>query len=136
MQCVELNRYFDESKYYPANIYLFKINKRNIRKNCDICSKLTIKTPERRHWRRFVVFIVNFEHILHLLLVFLLLTLKQHGTIIRTYYSQYYSSMEAVNVSWILYTIINHGSVIYSLAQNICRLFFVLAQCLFARSET
>ena len=96
------------------------------------CSKLTIKTPERRHWRRFVVFIVNFEHILHLFPVFLLLTLKQHGTIIGTYYS----SMEAVNVSWILCAIINHGSVIYSLAQNICRLFFVLAQCLFARSET
>ena len=26
-------------------------------------SKLTIKTPERRHWRRSNVFIVNFEHI-------------------------------------------------------------------------
>ena len=29
-----------------------------------------------RHWRRFGVFIVNFEHILHLVLVFLLLTLN------------------------------------------------------------
>ena len=26
-------------------------------------SKLTIKTPERRHWRTSGVFIVNFEHI-------------------------------------------------------------------------
>ena len=32
----------------------------------ETCSKLTIKTPERRHWRRFVVFIVDFEHISHL----------------------------------------------------------------------
>ena len=32
---------------------------------------LTIKTPERRHCRRFGVLNVNFEHILHLLLVFL-----------------------------------------------------------------
>ena len=32
----------------PANIYLFKVNKRNTRKRCEICSKLTIKTPERR----------------------------------------------------------------------------------------
>ena len=56
------------------------------------CSKLTIETleqgvkyvkvnkknntPERRHWRRFGVFIVNFEHISHLVLVFLLLTLN------------------------------------------------------------
>ena len=40
------------------------------------CSKLTIKTPERSHWRRSGVFIVNFEHILHFVLVFLLLTLS------------------------------------------------------------
>ena len=31
-----------------------------------MCSKLTIKTPKRRHWRCFGVFIVNFEHISHL----------------------------------------------------------------------
>ena len=33
--------------------------------------------PERRRWRRygvFIVTIVNFEHILHLVLIFLLLT--------------------------------------------------------------
>ena len=41
-----------------------------------ICSKLTIKTPERRHWRLCGVFIVNFEYISHLVLVFLLLTLR------------------------------------------------------------
>ena len=29
------------------------------------------------HWRRFGVFIVNFEHILHLVLLFLLLTLSR-----------------------------------------------------------
>ena len=36
--------------------------------------KLTVKTPERRYGCHSGVFIVNFEHILHLL-VFLLLTL-------------------------------------------------------------
>ena len=30
-----------------ANIYLFKINDRDTRKTCEICSKLTIKTTER-----------------------------------------------------------------------------------------
>ena len=30
---------------------------------CETCSKLTIKTPERRQRRRSGVFIVNFEHI-------------------------------------------------------------------------
>ena len=33
----------------PASIYLFKVNKRNSGKGFEICSKLTIKTPERRH---------------------------------------------------------------------------------------
>ena len=37
---------------------------------------LTIETPERHQWRCSGVFIVNFEHISHLLLVFLLLTLN------------------------------------------------------------
>ena len=32
----------------PANIYLSKINNRNTRKKCEICSELTIKVPERR----------------------------------------------------------------------------------------
>ena len=42
-----------------------------------MCSKLTIKTLERRHWRRSGVFIVNFEHTSHLAAVFLLLTLRR-----------------------------------------------------------
>ena len=61
----------------PANIYLFKVNNRNTRKRCDICSKLTIKTPEQRHWRRSDVFIVNFERISYLFLLFLLLNLNK-----------------------------------------------------------
>ena len=35
----------------PGNIYLFKVNNRNTRKKCEICSKSTIKTPERCHRR-------------------------------------------------------------------------------------
>ena len=51
-----------------AGIYLLKVSKRNTRTMCEICSKLTIKIPERR--------IYNFEYISHLILVFLLLTLN------------------------------------------------------------
>ena len=65
------------SQRTPAGIYLFKVNNRNTRTRCEICSKLTINTPERRQWRRSGVFIVNFEHISHLVLVFLLLTLSR-----------------------------------------------------------
>ena len=52
----------------PANIYLFKFSNRDTRKKCEVCSKLTIKTPERRHGRRFGVSVVNFEHISRLML--------------------------------------------------------------------
>ena len=50
-----------------------KVNNKNTRTRCEICSELTIKTPERRP----AVFIVNFEHISQLGLVFLLLTLSR-----------------------------------------------------------
>ena len=45
----------------PVGIYLLKVNTRNTRTRREICSKLTIKTSERRHWRRSGVFIVDFE---------------------------------------------------------------------------
>ena len=60
----------------PAGKYMFTVNYGNTRTRCEIYSKLTIKTPERRQWRRSGVFIVNFEHISHLVLVFLKLTLS------------------------------------------------------------
>ena len=44
------------------SIYLLKVNNKNTRTRCEICSTLTIKTPKRRDWRRSSVFIVNFEH--------------------------------------------------------------------------
>ena len=56
--------------------YMFKVNNRNTKTRYEICSKLTIKTPERPYQRRSSVFIVNFEQISHLVLVFLLLTLS------------------------------------------------------------
>ena len=47
-----------EDKCFPAGIYLLKVNNRNTITRCEICSKLTIKIPERR------VSIVNFEHVI------------------------------------------------------------------------
>ena len=58
-------------KYFPVDIYLLKVNNRNTRARCEICSKLIIK------WRRSAVFIINFKDISHLVLVFLLLTLRR-----------------------------------------------------------
>ena len=54
-----------ETKTKPAGIYLPKGNNRNSKTRCEICAKLTIKTPEP--WTYFTpsssVSIVNFEHV-------------------------------------------------------------------------
>ena len=42
---------------------MFKVNDRNTRTECEICSKLTKKTPEQRHWHSSVS-IVNFEQVI------------------------------------------------------------------------
>ena len=39
------------STILPVGIYLLRVNNRNTRTSCEICSKLTIKTPERRQCR-------------------------------------------------------------------------------------
>ena len=60
---------------FPDNIYLFKLNNRNSTERCDICSKLTIKKPERHQSCFSWVFIVKFKQISYLFLLLLLLTL-------------------------------------------------------------
>ena len=70
------NERFKHCATSTVGIHLLKANNKNTRTRCEMCSKLTIKTPERRHWRRSGVFIVNFEHNSHLVLVLLLLTLN------------------------------------------------------------
>ena len=50
-----------EKTFDWSDIYLFKINNGKTIAMRELYSKLTIKTPERRHWRRFGVFIVSFE---------------------------------------------------------------------------
>ena len=59
---------------------MLRFNNRNTRARCKICSNLTIKIPEQRQCCRTGAFIVNFEHISHPVLVFLLLTLGRFNT--------------------------------------------------------
>ena len=63
---------------FPADSYFFKVNNWNTKIICEICSKITVKMRERRQWSRSGVFIVNFEHISHIALVFSLLNLKKY----------------------------------------------------------
>ena len=63
----------------PAWNFKLKVDNRNIKARCEICFKLTIKTPEPCQ-RRSGVFTVNFEHISHLVLVGLLLALSIYAS--------------------------------------------------------
>ena len=59
----------------PVFNYVPKNNNRNSRKRCEICLKLTIKTPEQRQWHLSLVFSIKVEYIRYLFLMLLLLTL-------------------------------------------------------------
>ena len=52
-----------------AGNHMLKVNNRNTRARCEICSMLTIKTTERCQRYRSRIFIINFEHISHLVLL-------------------------------------------------------------------
>ena len=80
---ITLGRYYSGGKCLSVGIYLFKVSHGNTRAMCNICSKLTIKTPERRHLRRPDAFIVNFEHISHKM------------------FSCFLVDFEQVNVDWV-----------------------------------
>ena len=53
----------------PVDIYLLRVNNKKLEKVVKYVHRMT-------SWRHSGVFIINLEHILHLVLVFLLLTLK------------------------------------------------------------
>ena len=85
-----------ESCSCHLNIYLFKVS--NIDTRYEICSNLTIKAPERSQWRCPDVFVNNFEHVLHLALVFILLTLSRYFLAGLDNTSQYNHSVKAVRI--------------------------------------
>ena len=65
-------------RVYPAGIYRLKVNNiEKLEQGVKHVQKSTIKTPERCQWRRSGIFIVNFEHISHFVLMFLSLTLNK-----------------------------------------------------------
>ena len=55
-----------------VGIYVLKVGNRSTETRCEICSKLTVQTPERRQWRSIF---------LHIVLVFLLL-IKNHTPLV------------------------------------------------------
>ena len=69
-----------KSKTFPANLnlYLFKVDRTNTWKRCEMCSKLAITTPGWSQRRCTGVFMVDFEQISHPFLQFLLLVLSMY----------------------------------------------------------
>ena len=59
--------------YSSACIYLYKLERETIEQCVKFIHKLTIKTLERRQQYRFCVFVVNFEPISHIAMVFRIL---------------------------------------------------------------
>ena len=58
--------------HFPDVNYLFSVNNGNTKRMFGICPKLTIKTPD--------VFIVNFDRISHIVLLFPYLSFQQVNT--------------------------------------------------------
>ena len=53
-------------RHYQAGNYMLKINNRNTRARCEICSKITIKTPELCQWRHSGCIDFSFKNMLHM----------------------------------------------------------------------
>ena len=84
-------------RHPTQNIYPPKVNYRITRKRSDICSKLTIKLPDRRHWERCGVFIINFE-LLHTFPSFTIVDFN-HANVCWQNYQTLYSFDIRFNVS-------------------------------------
>ena len=73
-QRLRMNLTFNNFNTFLEGIYMFKVKKKNTGTRCEICLKLTMKTPERC---QFAISIFKSEHVLHLALVLLKLTLNK-----------------------------------------------------------
>ena len=60
----------------PTGIYLLKMNIKSTSTMYEICSKLTIKTPEWRQWHS-TVFIITVEQVSLIILLFLFFIFKK-----------------------------------------------------------
>ena len=120
---VDLRLKHESISSYPANIFLFKVHNKNTRKICEICLKLTIKTPEWRYWRCSGVFIVNFEHISHLFLMFLLLIRTSKCWL-------YLGTFHAVSMLLIMlhYWYLKRNNIQYNLSVSLPNLFLFLKE--------
>ena len=102
---VYFNREASQGSIFPRKILLLRIFQ------CENTTFRTISSPAGNymfkvnigHWRRSDVFIVNFEHISHLVLVFLLLTLNMQtpaGSGVLISLREYFPLVNNVHSTW------------------------------------
>ena len=73
----EICKHIPQQTILPSKEIQANVKNTNVRKNCEICPKLTIKTLKESQWRHSGVLIVNFELTSDLFLVFSLLPLNK-----------------------------------------------------------
>ena len=105
----------------PVNICLFKVNDKNSRKRSEICSKLTIKTPERCQ-----------NDVSGVVLIFLLLTLNMFHTSFQCFFCWLRTSKcflgtllgDLCNICWGLQSGVkkNHHFALYWVMERLCAL--------------
>ena len=74
---MRVKTFYDEFNIVRVSIFFFKATNRNTGKRCKKLATTTTKKTEQRQWGHSGVFIVNFEHISCLFLLFLLVTLNK-----------------------------------------------------------
>ena len=62
---------------FPANIYLLRANSRDAGAECGVNSESTMKTAERRYLLRSIVFTVDFEWSIGLIILVFLFRFEQ-----------------------------------------------------------
>ena len=86
---------------FSVGIYLLKVFNESPRTIYYFCSKWTRETLERRHWRRSGVFVVNFEQISIIDLLFSLLALNKSGIFPSTFLQPVNGSKNSI-LNWVM----------------------------------
>ena len=79
---------------FKKRMCLFKANVRNTKTVLENCSKSTMKATEGRQWGRSCIFIINFEQIPHIVLVFPLSILTKQMPAERSFEVRFSKSLE------------------------------------------
>ena len=115
MNLWRLNRFFFWK--FPVNICLFKVEIRSTRKRCEICLKLTIKTPMTSLWSLYFSLWTYFTPFSSIFIVDLVQIFTRFilipFIILRTYFWQRHVLSESASVGFGTFYSLTHSSPIF-----------------------